>query len=389
MEIGEPLRRDDRERFCLVVSSPMTAKAFLRDLLRSVAGAFKLRVIANAPNGDFLEEMHLEASFAAVPLRREISPWHDVIALLQLARVFRHGKFQIVHSVTPKAGLLAMTAAWLAGIPCRVHTFTGQVWATRTGWRRRLLKCADRMTAFFATHLLVDSPSQREFLLAERVIRADKSRVLGCGSISGVDVDRFKPDGSARVAVRKELGLSEQDVVFLYVGRLNRDKGVPELLKAFALLVGKFSAARLLLVGPDEEDLDRNMPSSTAMMRVGYTDQPERYMAAADVFVLPSHREGFGSTIIEAAACGLPSIASRIYGLTDAVVEGLTGLLHRPQSVADLASAMEVLAADPEKRDRMGREARARALRDFRMEAVTRHTMQFYRSALAQSGCCR
>jgi glycosyltransferase involved in cell wall biosynthesis len=186
--------------------------------------------------------------------------------------------------------------------------------------------------------------------------------------------------------VRKELGLGEEAVVFLYVGRLNREKGIPELAQAFSSLAPRFPRARLLLVGPDEDNLDQLLPKSPDFLRVGYTDQPERYMAAADVFVLPSHREGFGSTIIEAAACGLPSIASRIYGLTDAVVEGQTGLLHSAKNVSELAAAMAEFCVDGEMRRRMGRQARERVIRDFRTETLTGYTMHFYRKALGKMG---
>jgi len=374
-----------KERFCLVVSSPMTAKAFLRHQLRAVASCYTLHIVANSPNDEFIGEMQLDASFDSVSLERRISLVSDARSLWRLFLILRSGNFEIVHSVTPKAGLLAMTAGFVAGVSCRIHTFTGQVWATKTGFRRHLLKTADRLTALFATHLLVDSTSQRKFLVTEGVVTPQKSSVLGSGSISGVDLERFKPDQLKRAAVRNELGLGEDAIVFLYVGRLNRDKGIPELIQAFRSLSPKFPSSRLLIVGPDEENLDQLISKEPAVLRVGFTDEPERYMAAADVFLLPSHREGFGSTIIEAAACGLPSIASRIYGLTDAVVDGQTGLLHTPGVNAELASAMAKLAEDGEKRIRMGEEARERVLRDFRAEKLTALTMEFYRCASAST----
>lgn len=371
-----------KPRFCVVVSTPMTAKAFLRDQLKKLSSTYDLHVLANAPDAAFLDDIGVGAFFTSVPLKRNISPWHDLWALHALRRSLKQIKPQVVHSVTPKAGLLAMVAAWLAGIPCRIHTFTGQVWATKRGVSRWVLMIMDRLIAFFATHVVVDSPSQRDFLLTNKVVSPRKATVLGHGSISGVDLQRFKPDPDARAAVRKELGVAEDSVLFLYVGRLNRDKGIPELLEAFALNCAKYAQTRLLLVGPDEEGMERLISPESGVLRVGYTDQPERYMAAADVFVLPSHREGFGSTVIEAAACGLPAVASRIYGLTDAVVDGETGILHRRGSAEDLASALAIMSGDHDMRRRMGSNARVRARRDFAMELVTRNTMEFYRHAL-------
>lgn len=360
----------------------MTAKAFLRDQLRELSSAYDLHVLANAPDGTFLNEIGVCASFSSVPLERNISPWHDLLAMWALWRYFKRIKPNAVHSVTPKAGLLAMGAAFLAGVCCRIHTFTGQVWATNRGTSRWILLSMDRLIAFFASHILVDSSSQREFLLANRVVSPHKATVLGQGSISGVDLLRFKPAPASRAAVRMELEVAQDDLVFLYVGRLKRDKGIPELVEAFAMNLSMHPKAWLLLVGPDEEGLEFLFSGQNNILRVGYTNEPERYMAAADVFVLPSHREGFGSTVIEAAACGLPTVASRIYGLSDAVVDGETGLLHQCGDVQGLASALAMLSADSNKRSRMGICARERAARDFAMEAVTRNTMDFYREAI-------
>jgi glycosyltransferase involved in cell wall biosynthesis len=371
-----------KPRFCVVVSTAMTAKAFLRDQLKELSSNYDLHVLANSPDADFLEDMGVSASFTPVPLERNISPWRDWRALWVLRCAFKRIKPRAVHSVTPKAGLLAMAAAFLAGAPCRIHTFTGQVWANKRGPRRWVLKNVDRLISFFATHVLVDSPSQRDFLLHNRVVSPQKATVLGYGSISGVDLQRFKPDPEVRAAVRTEFEVSEETLLFLYVGRLNRDKGIPELLEAFARNSARHPQTRLLLVGPDEEGMESLIAQVAGVLRVGYTDRPERYMVAADIFVLPSHREGFGSTVIEAAACGLPAIASRIYGLTDAVVEGETGLLHQRGSVEDLASALAFLSSDSGKRQRMGNCARERACRDFAMESVTKRTLDFYREAL-------
>jgi len=278
-----------------------------------------------------------------------------------------------------------MGAAFLARVPVRVHTFTGQVWATKSGLPRELLRSLDKLIAGFATHVLVDSFSQRQFLMEHGVVSHKKSAVLGSGSISGVDTHRFRPDPEARKVLREENAIPEQDVVFLFVGRMNRDKGIPELLGAFEKVAGKLPGTWLLIVGPDEEAIGSLMDASPVrdrIVKVGYTDTPERYMAAGDVFVLPSHREGFGSTIIEAAAVGLPAVASRIYGLTDAVVDGITGILHDPCDVAGLFDAMARLAEDEDLRRAMGNAARLRAEKDFAMETVTRHVLDFYEEVL-------
>jgi len=353
------------KRICFVVSSPLTARAFLASHIARLSSEFDVAVIANA-DGLAIEG----ARFISAPIERPISPLRDLYALLVLVNVFRRERFDLVHSVTPKAGLLAMAAAWLARVPARVHTFTGQVWVTRTGPARSFLRFMDGLIARFATHVLVDSRSQRDFLIQQGVVSAAKSAVLANGSICGVDGERFRPRPQPR---------ADGEVVFLFVGRMGRDKGVPDLLAAFARVAQRDPAARLVLVGPDEEGLGR---AADKVRWVGSTDRVEDYMAAADVFCLPSYREGFGQVAVEASACGLPVIASRIYGLTDAVADGETGFLHAPGDVEALARHMETLLAQPELRARLGGAGRARVLRDFSAEGVSQALVDFHRRTM-------
>jgi glycosyltransferase involved in cell wall biosynthesis len=373
-----------RAKVCVVVASPLTVSAFLQGHLRALSRVANVTVVADAPNGRFLQPIRAGLNFHSVPIRRAIHPWHDVSAFLALFSFFQRTKFDLVHSYTPKAGLLAMTAAFFSAIPKRVHTFTGQVWATRNGLFRLLLKTLDRLTAQLATHILVDSPSQLRFLRSEGVL-GEKGMVLGAGSVSGVDLKRFRANATVRKKIREKLKLKKDEVVFLFVGRLNRDKGIPELYEAFLALRGRMSEARLLLVGPEEERI--SLPAGLAglesgVRRVGPSSRPEDFMAAADVLVLPSHREGFGSTVIEAGACGIPALASRIYGLTDAVVHGQTGLLVPCGEVGELTRAMERLGKDKNLRLRMGRAACRRARAKFAQEKITGALLQFYRKMI-------
>lgn len=372
-----------RRRICYVVSSEMTVAAFLRPHIARAAERYDVAVAANTGDDSLLAGLGLQAELLKVPIARSIRPVQDLAALWSLFRAFRARRFDLVHSVSPKAGLLGMLAAWLARVPVRVHTFTGQVWATRRGWKRALLKAADRLLAALTTHPLVDSPSQLDFLVAEGVLPPGKATVIGKGSICGVDTKRFRPDEAARAAVRAELGIAGDAVVLLFLGRLNRDKGLPELIDAFATLAARRQECVLLLVGPDEGGMLSRLASLAADVRrrvhhVGYTRQPERYLAAADVFCLPSHREGFGMSVIEAAAAGLPAAASRIYGITDAVVDGETGLLHPPGDRAALAAVLESLAGSATLREDLGVQARRRVERDFGEETLTRGQMAFY-----------
>lgn len=376
-------------RVALVVTSTLVVRWFLLEHIRTLARSFAVTLIVNndAPELETL----LPCRIVSLRLERDIAPFADLSAFTGLWRHFRAERYQLVHTQTPKAGLLGMLAAWLAGVPCRLHTFTGQVWATRRGPMRSLLKAADRLTAALATQVLADSFSQRDFVVAQDIVDAGKISVLGLGSVAGVDCERFKPDSAARAALRAELGIPADDPVFLFIGRIKRDKGVLDLARAYAALTRENKACHLLLAGPDEDGLLPEIEQACAACRshlhvAGFSAVPERYMAASDVLCLPSYREGFGVVIIEAAAAGVPAIGSRIYGITDAIVEGETGLLFEAGDAQQLALCMRTLAGDPSLRMRLGQSARERAMRDFPQTQLTAALLACYRQLLARQG---
>lgn len=370
-----------RKRLCVVVAAEITVTSFLLGHLRALAERYDLTLVVNTRDPALLGRHGIRGDTVPVAIQRDIDPLRDAAALAALTRLFRACRFDAVHSYTPKAGLLAMLAARIARVPVRTHTFTGQVWATRTGAARAVLKTADRLTAAAATTVLADSLSQCDFLVSEGVVRKGRVGTLGAGSISGVDLERFKPDAESRRAIRAEHGIPPAATVFLFVGRLKRDKGILDLARAFSLHSARHPGSVLLVVGPDEEGLSgevERMAGAGRVILVPFTPYPERYMAAADVLCLPSHREGFGVVVIEAAAAGLPALASRIYGVTDAVLEGTTGLLHAPGAVEEIAAALDHLVKDPEQRRTLGERARRRAGSEFSKERVTGELVTLY-----------
>lgn len=370
-----------RAKVLVVVAVPLTVKAFLLAYLEQLSKVCHVTVACAEEDGTLRGLLPAGVDFRPVEIQRAISPLADARALLALIGLIRAGKFALVHSVTPKAGLLSMMAAFVSAAPIRLHTFTGQVWATKRGLARWLLKKLDALIAFCATHVLADSCSQMNFLLSEKVVRKGKISVLGNGSISGVDLQRFRPDLEARQRVRSRLGYADDDVLALFVGRLNRDKGVLDLVQAFLLASAEQSNLALLVVGPDEEGLkpriEAMMNGNSRLHLLGVTSKPEEYMAAADIFCLPSYREGFGSVIIEAAACGVPAMASAIYGLTDAVEDGKSGCLHPVGDVAKMARLLCAFARDSDLRSSMGDYARQRAMADFSSATVVAAQIEF------------
>ncbi len=362
----------------------MSVRVFLLPHLRALSPCFNISISANTKKMELLDVDGSQLQVQHAPIQRRIKPIDDLIALWFLIRKFSFERPDAVHTLTPKAGLLGMCAAWLARVPVRVHTFTGQVWVTRQGPMRWVLKAADKCIAALATDVLVDSPSQRSFLIQEGVVSTQGSAVLGAGSICGVDTQRFRPSPSVRQQVRAEMGSAGDALVCLYLGRLNQDKGVVDLATAFAQVACKHPKAELWVVGPDENHMFAQMQTLldaciNQVRRVGYTNEPERFMQAADLFCLPSYREGFGSSVIEAAACGIPALASRIFGLTDALVEGETGWMHEAGNVQDLAAQLGALFKVPAELQRRGKAARANAERVFEQSLITGEMVSFYK----------
>lgn len=357
------------KKICFVTTSPLIVNFFLRPHLLSLVKQFDVTLAVAQPGEVPLLPLP-GISVEGLCIRRTVAPLSDIVSLLKLVRLFRRHRFDLVHSFGPKAGLLGAVAGRMAGVPFRLHTFTGQVWANLHGFSRKLLRGMDRITAFFATNLLADSASQRQFLINEKTVPAKKIVVLASGSVNGVNLERFKPNPRARTSLRTALQIDENDRVILFLGRLKRDKGVLDLADIIDSLVSEEPKTFFLFVGPDEEYLrkeiqKRALKSTKRISFLEYTQTPEDYLAASDILCLPSYREGFGSVIIESAACGIPTVASRIYGITDAVVDNVTGLLFEPRDIKDLESKLLLLVQSPNLCQQLGKAAQERAVSEF------------------------
>lgn len=375
------------KKLCLVATIPAVVHAFLREQIQAGSASYDVTVVCNASNQHFLDG--LNAKLVLLPIERKPSVGKDVAALLSLWRLFRRERFDIVHTHMPKTGLLGMLAAKLARVPLRIHTFHGEVWATRTGFRRLALKRLDQLVSSLATHILTVSPSQRAFLVKEGVVPETKAGLIGSGSICGVDPTRFRANTDVRHAMRDQLHIGRDDTVILFLGRLNRDKGMLDLANAFNTIATDCPNVTLLLVGAQEDVPFSQMQEICAAWRdrlhyVAFTETPEDYMTVADIFCLPSYREGLPMTILEAAACGVPTVASRIYGITDAVVDGETGLLFKAGDVAALTQALSALISAPDLRQQLGQAARQRTLKLFSNTDITRGVLNLYDRLSAQ-----
>lgn len=367
------------KKLCFIVSSPATALAFLKGPMHRLSKYYEIHLIANA-----LDEEHLYAElpikqFHFIPIERGLNPFHDLYTLYQTIRFLRSNSFDALHSVSPKAGLMAMLGGFIVRAPKRTHTFTGQVWANKRGMLRFILKNVDRLIAGCATHVLVDGVSQLDFLREQRIVNS-AAKVLGKGSICGVSLTRFKPQVEIRKKRRLDLGINDNEWVFMFLGRLNKDKGVVDLINAFVELKQMEKSCSLYLVGHDEENIEATYARlSNKIHFIPFDKNPETLLQACDTFCLPSYREGFGLSVIEAAALEKPIICSDAYGLKDTIITGETGLRHKTGEVTHLSSKLAYALNHPEEMRKMGLNGRKYVTDFFDEEILLQSWEGFYK----------
>jgi len=359
----------------------------LRGRLRALrAAGFDVTVVSN-PGVLLTRTAALEGvRSVGIPIRRGVAPLADVISLVRVWLLIGRLRPDLVEFSTPKAGLLGTLAAWLRRVPRRVYMLRGLKLETSRGLKRRMLLAAERLAARCAHVVLCNSRSLRAQAMALGVGPASSLHLLGEGSSNGVDIDHYSP-GPSMVRVRLRLPLETKVVGF--VGRLTRDKGLPELIDAFDQILVREPEAHLLLVGwfDNGEDelpiaLRERIFSHPRIHRTGYVADPLPYYRAMDVMVLPTWREGFPNVVLEAAATGIPVVTTLATGSRDSVVPEVTGLLIPPGLPEAIAEAVCKLLADPERARRMGAAARAWVLEHYVDERVLRLTSSFYKSLL-------
>ena len=322
-----------------------------------------------------------------VTMERHISPLRDLRSLWRLVRVFRRERPDMVHSMTPKAGLLCMLAAWITRVPVRVHMFTGLVFPTATGLKRRILMATDRLTCACATHVLPEGEGVKRDLLDNGITRKP-IKVLGYGNCRGIDLDRFDPTLPEIQAEAAKLRKPEV-FTFIAIGRLVGDKGINELVAAFSRLNRELPATCLILVGPQEKELDPLSPatlleieSNPAIEAVGNQADVRPWLAAADCHVLASYREGFPNVVIEAGAMGLPQIVTDINGANEIIINGRNGVIVPPKNADAIHASMSRMATDPAFRSVLAANARPLIASRYEQSYVRRCLKEYYKEIL-------
>ena len=373
-----PMRRP--VRLVHVLTVPTTLLFFRGQVGYMKARGFDLTFVASpGPELDAFGEQEGVAT-VAVEMPRRISIGEDLVAVRRLVGELRRVRPDVVHSHTPKGGLLGMIAAAVAGVPVRVYHMRGLAFLGATGARRALLRATERVACRLAHRVICVSASNKRVAVEEGLCPAAKIVVLSGGSSNGVDAEgRFNPDGPGtptRTAARAALGLPEGAPVVGFVGRVVRDKGLIELAGAWATLRELYPEAHLLVAGPFERQdplppaVERALRDDPRVHAPGEVRDTPALFAAMDVLALPTYREGFPNVLLEAAAMRLPVVATAVPGCTDAVEDGVTGLLVPPYRADALADALDRYLADPALRRAHGDAARARVLASFRREGI-------------------
>jgi glycosyltransferase involved in cell wall biosynthesis len=318
-------------------------------------------------------------SMIEVPMERKIAPLRDLASIWSLWRTLRAVRPTVTNVGTPKAGLLGGFAAWLNRVPARFYTLHGLRFETTKGLKRQLLVWAEWLACRFAHRVICVSHSVRKKAIACGLTTWDRSVVLGSGSCNGVDISRFTPNPKLiRRAgeLRKRLKIPPCATAILFIGRLTRDKGIPELMRAFAQLNKDHPNLRLVLAGcfeqedPLPEDIRESMEKHPHVTFVGPVEDTPAYYAMADIVVLPSHREGLPTVVLEAQAAGKPVVGASATGIVDLIKDGETGFLFPVGDVAALCEALERLIKDGALAERLGRAGTEQIKRDFQQEQI-------------------
>lgn len=378
-----------RPRLILVTTVPETMATILVGQPGHLAKYFDVSLIASP--GALVARVEQQEGLAvkAVSMERGIHPVKDLVSVWRMWRTLRRQRPDVVHSYTPKAGLVVMLSAWLCRVPIRVHTFTGLIFPTATGLKQRILIWVDRLICACATHVVPEGVGVQKDL--ERYRITDKPlRVIGHGNIAGVNTKYFDPEAAGvseeAVALKQRLGIASDAVVFCFVGRLNRDKGVAELYAAFSTLPEQ---VHLLLVGgvdasaPISKELQAAIENHSRVHAVGFMDDIRPALSLANVLVLPSYREGFPNVVLQAGAMALPVIATDISGCNEVVEPGLNGWLVPPRDAPALTDAMQdALRAPGKVRKEMGLRARERVQLWFEQQQHWQRMVLFYQGLL-------
>ncbi|MBE0376689.1 glycosyltransferase family 4 protein [Pseudoalteromonas prydzensis] len=376
-------------KLVIITTVPLTINAFLKDQVLFLSEYFEVTLVSSGELDDVDDFKDVGVEYINIRMVRAIDPMSDLKSIYNLARLFAKVKPDIVHSYTPKAGLVSMIAAYITRVPNRFHTFTGLIFPTLKGLRKEIFKLVDRIICFCATKPIPEGEGVKDDLLSER-ITSKYIEVVGNGNIAGVDTSYFSrnqflndvENGVATIAYNK---VSPSEFVFSYVGRYTNDKGLRELIDAFSEMS---SNCILLLAGepdlrePLSSEYMNKIKANKNIIEYGWINDVRGVLFSSDIFILPSYREGFPNTPLQASALEVPSIVTDVNGSNEIISEGLNGYIVAPQSKNSLLKAMLYVFENKEELPSMGGAARKRVLTRFERKNHHSNLLSLYNGVI-------
>lgn len=383
-------------KLCIISTIPATIKAFFGAQLEYLhENSFDISVITSSglSSQDFNKDLPEDIILYTIAMGRTIEPLKDVKALKDIYKIIRENHFDIVQYVTPKAALLGSIASWLAGVPVRLYLMWGLYYITQKGFKKFLFKTIEKIICRLSTTIAPDSKGNCKLAVDEGLCKAEKVAVVGHGSANGVDIEIFNPDRliEEREKNRTELGFSDEDIVFGCIAAIVGDKGINELIEAFKIVSAGHPKAYLLYIGqttekdPVNDSTVKALDNHNKIIHLGWQTEPQKYLAAMDIFVLPTYREGFGVVNIEASAMELPVISTDVPGPQESIVNGETGILVPARQVEPLVQAMVTLLEKPLYAKQLGKAGRKRVIEYYEQkklwQAILEHRLSLIENA--------
>ncbi len=372
--------QNKKKKMVFVTTIPLSF-IFFKGQLRYLSNYFDICAISS--QGSELEKVGQSENVKTIeiPMKRPVAPLHDLYSLFRFIRVFKKMKPDIVHGNTPKASFLSMIAASLTGVPVRIYMCHGLRYQGASGIFRKVLMAMERIACKCSTTVLCVSEGVKETLIKDQI--TNKAKVILHGSSNGLDFNFLDKKYYSEHLLRQEYNLSENDFVFIFVGRIVKAKGIDELLYAFDKMSQKYPNVKLIFVGDADKKYqillsEANLKRNKSIYHFGYQKDIRPYLAVSDTLVLPSYREGFGMVLLEAAAMGVPTIASDIIGCNNVVIEGENGLFVTPKDKDSLLEKMELLYNDEQLRHTLKNNTRESAYKRFEQKMVWSALLEEY-----------